>query len=313
MRNKKVFIQTGLGIFLLLVVSFLFLRIDSARVLWVGTSSAESASASGQVRKKTSSSIKADVPAISSASGSRTTKRVTQPKWLKELITSHEKYYPAWKQQKTSGVVLKPIVLTQATNSESAPAPSSAATPEQSTTQLSPVSSQPTPTGSPVINRQVTLVSTNPEVSGPSNRVYGSSSSRSSSSGTSQSQDNQTDSAGGKESSSNEPSTNAAVSIIRTINRFEGGAYISLKITVTGQTSGLIVTEIVPTGYSISSSSPTYARKKNNTYKWLLYGKSISDQSISYEVRGTGSGNISGSFNSNSGSGNITGDSLLGS
>lgn len=67
---------------------------------------------------------------------------------------------------------------------------------------------------------------------------------------------------------------------------------VSLKIDVVGSDiSGLIVTEILPEGWDISSvSNDGSFDKEKGEIRWLMYGENVESQSLSYAAVPSGSG-----------------------
>ncbi|MCM8756977.1 MAG: hypothetical protein NC823_00665 [Candidatus Omnitrophica bacterium] len=108
------------------------------------------------------------------------------------------------------------------------------------------------------------------------------------------------------------PGQTTAIFVTRSIKVLSSGFQVTLNITIGEHITGLIVTEVIPEGYAIYSANPNYAKKVGNKHSWLFYGTSLSNQQIVYEIRGLGTGAITGSFTSSRGSGIITGDVRVG-
>jgi len=106
-----------------------------------------------------------------------------------------------------------------------------------------------------------------------------------------------------------EPPQQETVSIARTIS--SPGNTVSLVIAVNAEINGLIISEKLPSGYSIKAASPNYSKRRGNEYQWLLYGMSVQSQTITYNVEGSGGGAITGTYRSTKGSGTISGSSSL--
>ncbi|MCM8804969.1 MAG: hypothetical protein NC833_06915 [Candidatus Omnitrophica bacterium] len=113
-----------------------------------------------------------------------------------------------------------------------------------------------------------------------------------------------------KEGSSN-PEENEDIEVIRKITSSGGIINVTLLVNIKTQISGIIITENIPSNYNISSASPMYNKKTQNTYKWLFYGKSIGNQTIYYQLEGGGEGLIEGSFSTSLGTWLIKGDKKI--
>ncbi len=145
-----------------------------------------------------------------------------------------------------------------------------------------------------------------PIVSGPSTGYSGNSSEPNT--GENEENNNENEENNNEEDNNNNPEI---LTITRSISTFSGGANVSLNIEIKQNISGLIITETIPANYTITNSSPSYAKKTDNTYKWLFYGRGISSQTINYTLQGEGGGKITGSYKTTAGSGTITGQSTL--
>ncbi|MGB9643382.1 MAG: hypothetical protein ACPL3Q_09360 [Candidatus Ratteibacteria bacterium] len=109
------------------------------------------------------------------------------------------------------------------------------------------------------------------------------------------------------------PSQTAGVTVTRSIQISSGGAFVRLSVNVKDtRINGIIVSENIPEGYTLISSTPSISKRTGNSIKWLFYGTSLTDQTITYQLQGSGKAIISGSFSSTLGSGNTTGDYQIG-
>lgn len=108
-----------------------------------------------------------------------------------------------------------------------------------------------------------------------------------------------------------QPPSPRPVTVAREIGASGQVSHVTLAISVNTDINGLIVSETLPPGYALTASSPQYSRKSGDTYSWLIYGRSIQSQTITYDVSGSGGGRISGTYRSTRGSGQTEGrDSL---
>lgn len=233
---------------------------------------------------------------ISEEKGKKKVIETKKPEWMKGLLALHQKYYPGWKEAGTGSS--QTGFSTPSQSRYQKPTAYSRSSPSSSGSSRTARSSPPSRVSS---TGSIPAQSTSPTSQNDSSGSGG---------GTSQPDSSSPDNGennGGDNGDGNEPPQQNPVSVIRSIN----GKNVTLTITVNEQTSGLIITESIPSSYQISSSSPNYSKKRENTYKWLFYGKNIDSQSINYTLEGTGGGTISGNYKSSKGSGNITGYSQL--
>lgn len=225
----------------------------------------------------------------------------TEPEWLKTAVALYQKYQDTWRKTPSSTFVEKSISVSARTvrqpdslSESPAISPGTTSLPGSSPTSISSgVAASPaekrTPETSPAVSSPVAVASLTGSSTTPA------------------------DTTGSETGPENNSGQVAPVFITRKIKPLTGGGnQVILTITIGETISGLIVTEEIPENYAIYSASPNYAKKVNQAHKWLFYGTSVPSQQIVYEVRGRGSGNISGSFTSSRGSGIITGDSRLG-
>jgi len=221
----------------------------------------------------------------------------TEPEWLKTAVALYEKYQDTWRKTPSSAFVEKSISVSGSTVSQ--PDSLAESPPVSQGTTTSPVTISSHVPASPAEKK---IPQTLPAAPGPAAvaSLADTSSPRSDTSGP----DTTPDSNSGQV---------APVFVTRKIKPLPGGGnQVILTITIGETISGLIVTEEIPENYTIYSATPNYAKKVNQAHKWLFYGTSVPSQQIVYEVKGRGSGNISGSFTSSRGSGIITGDFRLG-
>jgi len=223
-----------------------------------------------------------------------------KPEWMKGLLALHQKYYPGWKQAETGSSNLTGTSTYSKSNYKGSSSYSGSA---RSSSGSSRTPGSRTSSGVSSASKSTPDKSTSPASQTSQNDSPGSGG------GSPQPDSSPPDSGenGDDNDDEDEPPQQNAVSIVRSIN----GTNVTLTITVNEQISGLIISESIPSSYQIPSSSPNYAKKRENTYKWLFYGKSIDSQSINYTLEGTGGGTISGNYKSSKGSGNITGYSQL--
>ena len=224
----------------------------------------------------------------------------SEPAWLKTALALYEKYENQWQKMKpapeTSALEVK---VPSSPPPESEVTPAAPAVPEKPAEVVRvPATATPPASAAPVSTVASSPAETPVFSGGSSVRTTPAADS-------------------GKESSdagndTTTPEQLAPIFITRTIRPFGGGAQVTLNITVGEAISGLIITEQLPEGYAVYSASPNYAKKVGNAYKWLFYGSTISSQQVIYEIRGKGTGSLSGYFNSSRGQGIITGDSKVG-
>jgi len=232
------------------------------------------------------------------------------PAWLKEIASINNQYYDTWKEK--SSTDSSAVLIASLTSSGTTPSVSTQSTPSTAVSARETTKSSYTP----IVKRPETQPQV-PSVSISRNTSVGSissSSSSSSSSSPSSPPASPTPSAA-EDSSPKENNTPQAsgVTVTRSIQPFTGGAYVRLNIIVSNNSvNGIIVTENIPESYTVASSTPSISKKTGNSIKWLFYGASLTNQTITYELRGSGKATISGAFSSSLGSGSTTGDSQIG-
>jgi len=228
------------------------------------------------------------------------------PAWLKEIASINNQYYDTWKEKssKDSSTVL----IASLTSSGTA---SSVST--QSTSSMTSSTRETTRPGyTPIVRR----TETQPQVSSGSISRATSSGSISPSSSTSPSSQPISPTPSAAEDSSpkeNITPQTPGVTVTRSIQPFTDGAYVRLNVIVSdNRVNGIIVTENIPESYTVANSTPSISKRTGNSIKWLFYGTSLTNQTITYELRGSGKATISGAFSSSLGSGSTTGDSQIG-
>jgi len=225
------------------------------------------------------------------------------PEYIKNLLALNEKYKDNWRYSSSSSsssyATTGPIRpgITQ-------PSPISTNTNYSSNITSSP-STSPVPSRTTIpTSRGTGSVQSNTKNEGDTTKTNPYSAGGSQTENWNNSNENNE---GGNENNSN----TGVVKITRSISPFSGGAYVTLNIEVNQDISGLIITETIPSNYTITSSTPNYSKKTENSYKYLLYGKGISSQSITYTLQGEGGGTITGAYSTTNGSGSIEGQSTL--
>lgn len=74
--------------------------------------------------------------------------------------------------------------------------------------------------------------------------------------------------------------------VFRTVEVSESGAIVALTADFPGETTGVIITEVLPEGYSISSANPAYSKSNGNEYRWILYAGQLENGAVVYSVPG---------------------------
>ena len=216
------------------------------------------------------------------------------PGWFGKLLSLHEKYYPSWQSGDNVTASVPPSTGTSGKSSQAGAV--SGMAPQVSAS--SPSASLPA--GNIVTPDAVRAASSSTASETPLDKVA-----LASSGGGGPIIDN-----GGDQEDNEEPQQ-TPVTITRSVTSAGGTVDVTLNIGVTADISGLVIIETVPAGYTIESATPKYAKKTGNTYRWLIYGKSIPSQRIDYRLSGSGGGPINGSYRSTRSSGNIGGTGAL--
>ncbi|HNS32357.1 MAG TPA: hypothetical protein PKN36_05225 [bacterium] len=206
------------------------------------------------------------------------------PEWFSRILSVHEKYYPSWKDGKT---------VVSSLPSRSLHAGASSVSPQPGT--VSPIPAAATSTAG-----RTAVPSAGRILSSKTTSETGSGTAESSAGGGGGGIDT-----GGDDNGDTPPAN--PVMIVRSVS----SNYVTLNITVNTDISGLIIVETLPPAYSILSATPNYSKKSNNDYRWLIYGKSVPSQTVTYRLDGSGGGSITGTYKSTKGSGVITGSGAL--
>jgi len=230
--------------------------------------------------------------------------------WLKKILALNEKYKDKWEHNNSyssssSSGEIKSSQGFKPTPNYSSPQKYNSP-PIYSSRISSTTSSSNIKKSNKKNNNSFSSVGGTPITSGPSTEYSGNSSGTNT--GENEGNNNENDENNNEEDNNNNPEI---LTITRSISTFSGGANVSLNIEIKQNISGLIITETIPANYTITSSSPVYAKKTGKTYKWLFYGRDISSQTINYTLQGEGGGGITGSYKTTAGSGTITGQSTL--
>ncbi len=232
-------------------------------------------------------------------------KQTKPPAWFENLLSINKQYYDQWKEKSsTDSSAVLIASLTSSGNVVSGSTGSTISAPITSTPSVIRSTSTPI-VRRPTLQPQVTTISgfkSSWVASVPSPATSPSPSPQPGSADTTPSQPSQ-----------EQPPSTAGVTVTRSIQPFTGGAYIRLNVNVgNSRVNGIIVTENIPESYTVSSATPSISKRTGNSIKWLFYGASLTNQTINYELRGTGKTTISGSFSSSLGSGSTTGDFQIG-
>lgn len=243
---------------------------------------------------------------------SRKEEQKVTPEWIKKLVSIHNQQYQQWQEKsstETSSVLIASLISSSVVPSSPSPT-SSPSIPASGGSVSQPYS--------PIIRQPQAMPSLSTASGSPSSGIISTAMAGSSSGttpqpgsgGTNPPQDQQPPS---PETPPEQPQQSSGVSVTRSIQSSSGSAYVRLDVKVTdNRVNGIIVSENIPDGYQLMNSSPAISKRVGNTVKWLFYGTSLTDQLITYEIKGTGKATISGSFSSSTGSGTITGDSQIG-
>ncbi|MCD6221188.1 hypothetical protein J7K25_03415 [bacterium] len=229
--------------------------------------------------------------------------------WLKKILALNEKYKDKWEHNSYNNSSLS-VGMRSSTGSKFTPTYSSPqkynSSPIYSSRISSTTSSSNIKKSNKGDNNSSSSMGGTPITSGPSTEYSGNSSAPNT--GENEGNNNENDENNNEEDNNNNPEI---LTITRSISTFSGGANVSLNIEIKQNISGLIITETIPANYTITNSSPKYAKKTDKTYKWLFYGRGISSQTINYTLQGEGGGKITGSYKTTAGKGTITGQSTL--
>lgn len=229
--------------------------------------------------------------------------------WLKKILALNEKYKDKWEHNSYNSSSLS-AGMRSSTGSKFTPnysPPQKYNSPPRYSSHISTATSSSNIKKRNKKNNNNSLSSGGtPIVSGPSTGYSGNSSEPNT--GENEGNNNENDENNNEEDNNNNPEI---LTITRSISTFSGGANVSLNIEIKQNISGLIITETIPANYTITNSSPSYAKKTDMTYKWLFYGRGISSQTINYTLQGEGGGKITGNYKTTAGSGTITGQSTL--
>jgi len=217
-------------------------------------------------------------------------KEIAGPDWFKNMFSLYEKYYPSWQSGNT---------VTLASSAGTQPA-----VPPFSPTAVSSAASAPRAS----VRRRVVQPSSLRRTITPGTTTASAGTTASSSSG-SGGQGGAIPSDPGNQDDNGQPFQPEPVTIERTIS--SSGDYVTLNMAVHMDISGLIIIETLPPGYTIISATPPYSKKSGNSYRWLIYGTSVTSQTIEYRVTGSGGGSIAGVYNSTKGTGTIQGSSTF--
>jgi len=238
----------------------------------------------------------------------RQEKQQKAPEWVEKLTTIYNQNYDSWREKSsgdTGSVLIASLVSSSVVSATSTGGSHTTGSISSSSGTVSTTST------STSILRSTTASSSGTTDAG--SRVSVASASSSSV------QPSQPDSPQNPSSPENPPQQpetppqTAGVTVTRTIQMSSGGAYIRLSVAVKdSRVSGIIVSENIPEGYTLVSSTPSISKRTGNSVKWLFYGTSLTDQTITYQLQGSGKAIISGSFSSTLGSGNTTGDYQIG-
>jgi len=219
-------------------------------------------------------------------------KEYSGPEWLKKVISTHEKYYPSWQ----TGKSITASTQQKSTSSSNVASPSTFSPAIPTATSTTSLAAGATRVVSPAVVKTTPATSSTgvgtPAFSGSGGGII--------------EENNENES--GNDENNQPPVQPTPITIVRSI---DSSGLITLVLTVQGEVSGLVIVETLPSGYTITSATPNYSKKSNTSYRWLLYGKSISSQSITYQVSGSDGGKISGTYSSTKGSGSITGQNSL--
>jgi len=194
-----------------------------------------------------------------------------KPDWFNNLYALYEKYYPSWQTNRTvapsSSVVSTPSSSLTASAVQPSLSGGGGGVPSSSSDRgLSSVSSSPEPISLPATNS-----------AGLKSSGSGSDSGGTPLSGSENKSENKDN------NEETPPPASNVVMVARNISSSGGDvSYITLNITVNTDVTGLIITENIPDGYSITSASPNYSKKVGNRYSWLLYGATVTSQTITY-------------------------------
>jgi len=68
--------------------------------------------------------------------------------------------------------------------------------------------------------------------------------------------------------------------------RYNPGENLQVVVNVQplAGTTGVIVEEMIPEGWSIAGSTPNFIRQEGNSYKWLVFDREVGEFNITYEV-----------------------------
>lgn len=234
------------------------------------------------------------------------------PEWFKNMLALHEKYYPSWQSGRS---VPAPSSLSgrQAASSASSPGVSPAVTGSGSSISPGGRPGQISTAGTLTSGARTSSAGGDAPAASGFESVTGAAAPYTPADGggdaTPPDEGNGETPPSEDEGGEEEPPQSVAVTITRTINSL--GGTINLEITVNSEISGLIISETLPAGYEITSSTPKYAKRRGSEYQWLMYGRTVSSQPIRYTVSGSGGGSITGTYRSTKGSGSITGSNSL--
>jgi len=72
---------------------------------------------------------------------------------------------------------------------------------------------------------------------------------------------------------------------IRKIKKIKDTLEVKIYVYPQKGTTGVIVEENLPDGYSILEANPVYSKKEGNSYKWLIWSKNVENFEIFYKVK----------------------------
>jgi|LSQX01.2.fsa_nt_gb hypothetical protein len=218
------------------------------------------------------------------------------PEWLKKVVSIYEKYYPSWQTGKSVTGSAQQINNTSTITNVTPPSTFSSTFSLPISTYASTTSLAPGATR--VVNTSTTPSSSKdtPAFSGGGGDDF-----------EVNKENLKSEVKVDDENEKDDPPALPTVTIVRSI---KSSGLVTLDITVQGEITGLIINEKLSPGYKITSATPKYVEEKP-PYHWLLFGKSVPNQKIIYQVSGSGGGRISGNYSSARGSGSITGQKNL--
>ncbi|MCK9266951.1 hypothetical protein M0P98_08820 [bacterium] len=222
-------------------------------------------------------------------------KEYSGPEWLKKVVSIYEKYYPSWQTGKSVTGSAQQINNTSAITNVTPPSTFSSTFSLPTSTYASTTSLAPGAT-------RVVNTSTTPSSSKDTPAFSGGGDDLEVNKKNLKSEVKVDD-----KNEEDDPPALPTVTIVRSIDV----SVVTLDITVKGEITGLIINEKLPSGYKITSATPNYSKVSNTSYQWLLFGRSVSEDKIIYQVSGSDGGGISGNYSSTRGSGSIIGQKNL--